>query len=174
MTAAGLCRNEQGSQLKDTKSMASNSSAVRWGLGLAVLVFLGGYIYNLTTDEARIKRLINRGRNAVVKKNILSLAGIISRDFKGPHNETRDVVMAVAHEAFSRQEAVELTLLEVSVSMSGQDTAVVTVKARFNGQEGSHAAQGLEIQGDEGSFLVGVTREDTGWMITSITPVGQP
>jgi hypothetical protein len=141
-------------------------------LVLAVIL-LGRYLVQTfwTSDESRIRRVIDKAEAAVTEKSFLKFQSILSNEYHDRSGLEKSGLIALATTYFRSQENIRIVRMNTDIRLESEDTARVNVRAQIFGESGGTWSHGLTNDSLMGEvFHIHLKKEDGGWKITSVNP----
>ena len=136
--------------------------------GLAVFIVLGILQSMLQGEEARVRRVILRGRQAVEAKRIVDCATLVSTAYSDKYGYDRSMLIYLAKEAFNYYKSISIYIEDMTISVDrvkkeARAEVTATVLCQTQGGERENI-----FEGDRGRAKARFIKEDGAWKLLEV------
>ena len=141
-----------------------------WPIVTAVLFFI---LYSwitgiLSGEEARVRKFIMRGREAVESKNIFACAAMVSMDYHDKYGNDRQALIYIAKESFAYYEAILARFDNMDIKLDdSKASAEVGITGLIVGLTVGNNKEKI-LEAEKGEFKVRLIKEGNKWRLLEI------
>ncbi|HQO33538.1 MAG TPA: hypothetical protein PLG59_02685 [bacterium] len=138
---------------------------------LIVLSFYVLFHFVFISDETRIQRRIEKGRAAIEKENLLTLAGLVSEKYRGNVGTEKSELLGNLHQLFQMSENIRIQVHSTEIRVNGTE-ADVSVRFTMSGTLDGKDFSGVQ-SGETETIGLRFAKEDRAWRVVEVTEPAQ-
>ena len=156
--------------------MAVLRNRVLW-VSVAILVVWIIVSSLMPSDKVRIKKLIDKGREACESEDIEALMGLVAMEYRDPYGLTYVTVRKIYEAAFLKYDDIKITMrnLKITVEDNGEEaSATFSARAEATVADTKGDPQNLPIRdvGATDSAKLWFKKISMGWKVVSAEEIG--
>lgn len=151
------------------------SSNLKWaGLVLVLMVGAASYFLFQPTEEARVRKFIEKGRKAVEARSVLALEPLVHPMYTDERGFDKSILLGQARQAFADMEEVGVRVDVKSIELDGeQEAALVQVEAAISGKTAGEEWAGIASEdGAPEAMTLHLEKYKGNWRMKSMEYLG--
>ncbi len=129
----------------------------------AIIIYLFTNVF--ISDETRVLRTIERGRQAVIDGSILTLSGLLTPTYQDSSGMDRSMVLAALRRFFQETANRQVNVHDISVQISGERADVHIEFTLRTGEKNTASLQSSSLNAVSYSIRAVLIKEDGNWLI---------